>query len=426
MKLSRRQKRILKRKLKRIAVDAVAVIVGAGMFVGLFIAWANEPMPDWSEYIEENHIGMVQVEGSGTWLTQEEYEQMCKERDAYKAAEQAEEQSYYNAILQSTETPVPTTTAAISSLDWDADDSYRLAKIAMAEAEGEDTEGKAIEKVEQSEKDDCSFYNELVKLYGFAMKIYKNKIVVFNEATYEKKKSVATLTEQNIEPNWSWNTKLCRTYTGAKYEYTNNDKNQTIKVEVGGGNRILKVTDAASNASEAERITLAKINEANKGDTTMSVTMTRANRKIIATSCVTIKGFGKLDGKYYVEKVTWDIGSGCKQKLDLRRVADRFTDAKSSTKAVAKKSKTETKSSTATTTATKSTGTQTPVKGGKYTLTTTKKGYYTAAEALAGKVTGGHPTGTRRPGTYTIFNISQGMLNLTTKAGVPGSWINPN
>ena len=56
---------------------------------------------------------MVQVEGSDTWLTQEEYEQMCKERDAYKAAEQAEEQSYYNAILQSTETPVPTTTAAI-------------------------------------------------------------------------------------------------------------------------------------------------------------------------------------------------------------------------------------------------------------------------------------------------------------------------
>lgn len=148
MKLSRRQKRILKRKLKRIAGDAVAVLVGAGMFVGLLIAWANEPMPDWSEYIEENHIGMVQVEGSDTWLTQEEYEQMCKERDAYRAAEQAEEQSYYNAILQSTETPVPTTTAAIGSLDWDADDSYRLAKIAMAEAEGEDTEGKALEMVQ--------------------------------------------------------------------------------------------------------------------------------------------------------------------------------------------------------------------------------------------------------------------------------------
>ena len=30
------------------------------------------------------------------------------------------------------------------SCDWDAEDSYLLAKIAMAEAEGEDTEGKAL------------------------------------------------------------------------------------------------------------------------------------------------------------------------------------------------------------------------------------------------------------------------------------------
>lgn len=31
----------------------------------------------------------------------------------------------------------------IGSMDWDSDDAYRLAKIAMAEAESEDTEGKA-------------------------------------------------------------------------------------------------------------------------------------------------------------------------------------------------------------------------------------------------------------------------------------------
>lgn len=286
----------------------------------------------------------------------------------------------------------------------------------------------SIEKVEQSEKDDCSFLNELVKLYGYAMKIYRNKIVIFSEATYEKKKSVATLTEENIEPNWSWNTTLDGKYTGAKYEYTNNDKNKTFRVTVGSGSRILKVTDSASTLGEAEKITLAKLNEANKNDTTMSVTLTMANKKIIATSCVTIKGLGKLDGKYYVEKVSWDIGSGCKQKLELRKVQERFTKATSSANSVAKESQTETKSSTSTTTTKtdSSSDDQTPVKGGKYTLKVTKKGYYTAAEALAGQATGGHPTGTRRPGTYTIFNISQGMLNLTTKAGVPGSWINPN
>ena len=88
LRLSIRQKRVLKRELKRMAGDVVAVMVGVGVFVLVFIAWANEPMPDWDEYIEENHIGMVQVEGSNMWLTQEEYEQMCRERDAYKAPEQ--------------------------------------------------------------------------------------------------------------------------------------------------------------------------------------------------------------------------------------------------------------------------------------------------------------------------------------------------
>lgn len=32
----------------------------------------------------------------------------------------------------------------IASMDWDMDEAYLLAKIAMAEAEGEDTEGKAL------------------------------------------------------------------------------------------------------------------------------------------------------------------------------------------------------------------------------------------------------------------------------------------
>lgn len=40
--------------------------------------------------------------------------------------------------------PEPTEATLIKSMDWDADEAYILAKIAMAEAEGEDTEGKAL------------------------------------------------------------------------------------------------------------------------------------------------------------------------------------------------------------------------------------------------------------------------------------------
>lgn len=40
--------------------------------------------------------------------------------------------------------PEPTYTSTIKSRDWDAEDSKILLKIAMAEAEGESTEGKAL------------------------------------------------------------------------------------------------------------------------------------------------------------------------------------------------------------------------------------------------------------------------------------------
>lgn len=40
--------------------------------------------------------------------------------------------------------PEPTYTSMIKSRDWDAEDSKILLKIAMAEAEGESTEGKAL------------------------------------------------------------------------------------------------------------------------------------------------------------------------------------------------------------------------------------------------------------------------------------------
>lgn len=56
-------------------------------------------------------------------------------------------------VIQTT-TPVATTGAVpkaeraekskIGSMDWDSSDAYMLAKIAMAEAESEDTEGKAL------------------------------------------------------------------------------------------------------------------------------------------------------------------------------------------------------------------------------------------------------------------------------------------
>lgn len=191
----------------------------------------------------------------------------------------------------------------------------------------------SIEKVEQNNQTDCAFFGSLVEKYGYALKIYNDKLVVFDEGKYEAKAPKLILTEKDFEPGWSWNTKLDQTYTGVNYQYTNSEKNRTFKVSAGGGGRILEVNDAAENLGEATLIALAALNKANRGTTTMSITM-MARPGLIASDCVEIRGLGKLSGKFYVEKIDHDIGSGYKMALDLRLVQPRVTAAKSASSTV--------------------------------------------------------------------------------------------
>jgi len=60
--------------------------------------------------------------------------------------------------------------------------------------------------------------------------------------------------------------------------------------------------------------------------------------------------------------------------------------------------------------------------GYRYTVTQATPSYLTIADTLAGS----NQRTTVSPGTYHVFNTSQGMINVTSKQGVAGSWINPN
>lgn len=206
-----------------------------------------------------------------------------------------------------------------------------------------------IESVAQDKQSDCSFYNDLVVRFGLAMKIYNDRLVVFDEAVYEAKPVVATITEADFEPNWQWNTTLAGTYTGVKYQYTHTEKNKTFTVEVGGGDRILTCDDAANNQTEATLIALAKVNNANKGTTTLRITLRDPAWNIIATNCIQINGLGQLSGKYYVESSTRSIGDGTKISLNLRRVEKRFVKQAPPEEPVKVASTTEEEKSSATT-----------------------------------------------------------------------------
>lgn len=68
-----------------------------------------------------------------------------------------------------------------------------------------DVEGDpfTIKSVEQSEQTDCEFYMNLCNTYGLAMKVYAQKIVVYDREAYKKKGAAAVLSPSNMK-SWSW------------------------------------------------------------------------------------------------------------------------------------------------------------------------------------------------------------------------------
>lgn len=136
----------MKRKVlrKKKSGEILQKIVAAGVLIGfvgwLMVACATKAMPDYSKNMDEHHIGQVEI-SDGYWVSKGHYEEIVAERAAYLESEAESEEVEREAFIKSLE---ETTAPAYMHSAINEEDAYMLAKIAMAEAEGEDTIGKAL------------------------------------------------------------------------------------------------------------------------------------------------------------------------------------------------------------------------------------------------------------------------------------------
>lgn len=177
-----------------------------------------------------------------------------------------------------------------------------------------------ITALEQENTADSAFLKSLCEDYGLCMKVYSKKIVIFDREIYKKKSSVMTVTP-SMTTSMSWKTKLQKTYTGGYYHYNDPITQEEYVSKVGESGRMLIENGKADSAADAERKMKAKVNNANHGHTTMNIEM-MGNGSIFGGQCVDIVGFGKADGKYYVDKVSHSVGSGYKMSLELSKVEE--------------------------------------------------------------------------------------------------------
>lgn len=181
-------------------------------------------------------------------------------------------------------------------------------------------------KISELEQDnnDSSFLYSLCQKYGLAMKVFNNKLIIFDEARYEAKNPVATIDETDIKGSWNYNTTILGSYTGARISYTDPDSDETITVQVGSEGRMYEFNSQADSKYDAELQATAKVNQANRSITTMTIKI-MANTAIVATSVIEITGLGKINGMYYVEKVKHTVSSsGYDMSLTLHKILNRI------------------------------------------------------------------------------------------------------
>jgi len=241
-----------------------------------------------------------------------------------------------------------------------------------------------IKTLEQSEKADSAFLYDLTKKYGFGMKVFGGKIVIYDKGRYEAKSPVATLTRKSfIGDSWTYNDTLDGSYTGAKisYKIKSSSKKKTtkkkaparpmamaapdpaptltaasaapimrakkktkkkkattktlfvgFKKENSPGSRTYKVSEQADNAAEARLIAAAKVNEANEQITTLSGNIW-PNPNIVAAATVKVSGMGKIDGKYFVDSSTTSVSGsgGASQHIEMHKCQKRIASTVTAT-----------------------------------------------------------------------------------------------
>ena len=152
-----------------------------------------------------------------------------------------------------------------------------------------------------------AFLNRLCIREGYSLKIDDLRIIIFDKAKAERSQSVLTVKPTDIVENkilFSENPNLVASVT-VKH-YNSNDQvviSRTAHSGFDGENKVIR--EYCATIAEAERFANGYVREMNKNAVTVTGFI-KLNTAIAATNNIECNGFGRFDGKYFIEEITHD------------------------------------------------------------------------------------------------------------------------
>ncbi|WP_310549926.1 phage late control D family protein [Paenibacillus glufosinatiresistens] len=191
----------------------------------------------------------------------------------------------------------------------------------------EATDNPSYDRIDQTEMSDLAFLLDTATKEGIAIKVASGRLVLFDEFEYEKKSPVATIVRGrdpvlDFSFNWSIASKA---YRSSVLTYTDTSSKKTYKAAftppgapVSGP--VLKLNEQVTSQAEAQRLARIRLREKNKEYGTGSLTL-MGDVRMATGLTITLKGWGRYDGKYLIESCSHTLGSGgYTTALQIRKV----------------------------------------------------------------------------------------------------------
>lgn len=191
----------------------------------------------------------------------------------------------------------------------------------------------SIAETEQTGQTDMAFAFEMCQDYNLALKLYNRKMVVYDQTDYERKAAAYTIYAADME-SYSYQRANTNLYDSVQIQYTNpdNDETLTYSYQVPGseGKRTLYINEQVDSYRDAEIRAKSRLLENLRGAVSLSARV-KGDVRHMAARNVNISGLGKLDGTYFIDRVTHNKNAKgaytCTLKMHLCVTHTTFTDA---------------------------------------------------------------------------------------------------
>lgn len=206
------------------------------------------------------------------------------------------------------------------------DIASEIAKEAGIKLLFDSKENPTYDRQEQSRESDLSFLSKLCEEAGLSVKVTDEKLVIFDQKSYESKKAIKTLEIGKSDiTSWSFTASQSDTYKSCTVTYRDPKRvGKTITYTyvdptADENGQECSIKKRAKSVDEARRLAKAKLRKLNARKVTGNIELV-GDISMLGGVVVNCKGFGDIDGNFIIETASHSVSDVYTTSISLRRV----------------------------------------------------------------------------------------------------------